>query len=562
VAQPTAEGPAGEGRSPRASEGPEPGDPRVVAAIVALAVLPYASSVTFGFALDDGFAVLGHRGVHGPLSATELLLRDFWGRSFMDTIGSWRPVTTLTYWLDWHVGGGRPWVFHATNVALYAVLLVLGERFLARFFGAALPARARYGAVAAFGLLALHADVVPSVAGRAEILAAIFSLLAIGLALSEGPVRPVAALAAAGASLLAMASKESALPVALLAPVLAYRWHAHRGDGRGARGPGMLLLFASNAAVLAGVVVFRSLRMPWMALGPERAMENPLIGASVPARWLGAGAVGLHYLAHLAWPSGLAPDYSYAAVDVAHEPWLGAAGVALALGAAVALAVAWRRPPGAADALLALAASYVVVSHVFLPAVAVMADRLFFLPSLWVVVLGALLLEAIRRAAPRRWTPLTRAWVERPAGALLGIFVLGQGVVAAVDAAAWRNDVTLLTSAVNAQPAVARSRRNLAQALAEAGRPAEAAWQLVVSMTILARYPEPIAPDEFRSLDGQADAERIAALEDHIGGCALRARLEEARAAFARWDLGAARAQVDAWLAPRAEPPTPCRRGR
>jgi hypothetical protein len=530
-------------RTPAAADLAEPSDPRVVVAVALIAAgVPYASSLGFGFALDDGFAVTGHPGVHGPISATDLLLRDFWGRSFMDTIGSWRPTTTLTYWIDWHLGAGRPWVFHATNVALYAALLVLAERFLARFFGSALSAKARYAAVGVFGLLAIHADVVPSIAGRAEILAAFFALLALLLPLRPvGSVRPAMALAAAAASLLAIGSKESALPVALLVPVLAHRWHSRRGTTGGA---GMLTLFAANAVALAGVVAFRSLRMPWMALGPDRALENPLIGAGAGTRCLGAGAVLLHYLAHVVWPVHLAPDYSYAATDVAHEPILGALGIAVAIGAAALAARTRARtgssPPGIADAALGFAASYIVVSHVFLPGVAVLADRLFFFPSFWLVAMAALALEPPARAAPNRMSK-----------AVAGLFGLAmtQGAMATRDAARWRDDVTLLTSAVAAEPSVARSRRNLAQALADAGRPEDAAWQLLVSMEILSRYPAPIQANELRALDELEPDSRLNALLDHIGACALQSRLEETRAAFARWSMPAEISHVAAWLA-------------
>ena len=526
-------------RTPAAADLAEPSNPRIVAAVAALAAgVPYASSVGFGFALDDGFTITGHRGVHGPLSATDLLLRDFWGRSFMDTIGSWRPTTTFTYWVDWHLGAGRPWVFHATNVALYAALLVVAERFMARFFGSALSARARYAAVGVFGLLTIHADVVPSLAGRAEILAALFALLAIRLPLShEGPVRPAVALAAAAATLLAIGSKESALPVGVLAPVLAYRWHARRGT---AQGPGMLTLFAANALALAGVVAFRCLRMPWMDLGPDRALENPLIGASAGTRFIGAGSVLIHYLGHLVWPLHLAPDYSYAATDVAHEHALGVLGIALAVGGVVVLARTWRGPPGLADAVLGFGASYVAVSHVFLPAVAVLADRLFFFPSFWVVAIASLALEpAIRGVSSRAKTGVA---------GLCACAAL-QGGMACHEAGHWRDDPTLLTSAVAAEPNVARSRRNLAQALAEAGRPEDAAWQLVVSMEILSRYPAAIPPDEFRALDLQPQDVRLGALLDHIGACDLQHRLEETRAAFGRWGMAEAGAQVAAWLA-------------
>jgi hypothetical protein len=508
--------------------------PATVAIAVGVGVLPYLGSLGYGFALDDTFAVTGHPGVHGSLSATDLLLRDFWGRSYVDTIGSWRPVATATYWLDWHLGGGHPWVFHATNVVLYAALLAVFERFLARFFGPAISERRRVVAVAVVGLLAIHADVVPSVAGRAEILAALFGLLAILLPLrrDEG-LTSGDALLGAGATLLAMGSKESALPIALLAPLLVYRWRAHRGQ---TKDKGLFVLFAANALALAGVVAFRSLRMPWMAPGPERAAENPLLAATTDTRLAGAGAVLLHYLGHLAWPFALAPDYSYAATDVGHEPLLAALGIALAIGAAWTVVARWRRPPGIADAWLGFGASYVVVSHVFLPAIAVLADRLFFFPSLWLVTVGALALDAAFPAP----VPL-----ELPALALLAIL---QGCTAAWDATAWHDDVTLLTRAVEARPTVARSRRNLAQALAEAGRPEEAAWQEVTAMTILARYPAPFPPDEIRTLDAAPLDRRVAALGERIGACGLKSRLEEARAAFVRWGLPDPAKQVDMWL--------------
>ncbi len=510
-----------------------------LAAVVLAAVLPYASSLSFAFTFDDTFTIVGHQGVHRRPSVDDLLLRDFWGRSFMDTIGSWRPVTTFTYWVDWHAAGGQPWLFHATNLALYAILLVAAERFLHRFFDDALARPTRLLATGVFGALAIHADVVPSATGRSEILAALFALLALTLPLRTGGVRLRDAIASAGATLLAMGSKESALPIAILVPVLAYRWHSSRGT---ARKEGHVALAATNAAVLVGVIGFRVLRMPWWALGPRQAAENALVVADVPVRLLGAAAVFAHYLGHLVWPSRLAPDYSYAALDVTHEPLLAAAGSALALALALAVALAatgrHRQAPGFPDAALGLGASYVVVSQVIVPASNAMADRLFFFPSLWVIACAALVAE--RAPHPYR----------RVIAIVSVAFAAGQGLVAARDALAWRDDLTLLSSAVEARPSVARSRRNLAEALAEAGRPEDAAWQLVVSMAILERFPAPVPADTFPpDIDGQPIAVRLDALGGKLGACVLRARMKEARAAFQHWGDGDEVGVLERWLA-------------
>jgi hypothetical protein len=274
-----------------------------VGAVVMAAIAPYAPSVVFGFTFDDTHTILEHPGVRGPLSLVNLLLRDFWGRSFVNSIGSWRPLTTLTFWIDWHLASGLPWAFHAGNLALYAVLLLVLARFLSRFFGAELGSASRLAIVGVFGALAIHADVVPSATGRAEILAALWGLLALMAPLRlEGPVRTREVLLTAGASLLAIGAKESALPVALLAPFFAYRWHAARGTDR--RAP-MIALTAANTVALFGIVAFRVLRMPWWSLGAERATENALLAAAPAERLPGAAEVIGEYLQHVAWRGSL-----------------------------------------------------------------------------------------------------------------------------------------------------------------------------------------------------------------------------------------------------------------
>jgi hypothetical protein len=505
----------------------------VLAAVVLAACAPYASSVAFGFTFDDANTILTHPGVRGALSVDDLWLRDFWGRSFVNTIGSWRPVVTLTYWLDWHLGGGQPWLFHADNLVLYAALIGLQALFLKRFFGSALTPTSRLLAVGVGGALAIHADVVPSATGRAEILAALFALVALLAPLREGgPVRVREVALTAGASLLAAGAKESALPVALLAPLLAYRWHAARGTDR--RG-GMIALAAANAVALSGVVAFRVLRMPWWNWGADRATENSLLTASAWGRWMGAGEVLLGYLQRMALPAHLAPDYSYAGILPGHSPMLAAIGMAVAaVGFAVGLAN-WRRPPGLSDAAVGFAASYVVVSNTIVPASAI-ADRLFFFPSFWAVTLAAL---AIQRLESRR---------REVIGALAVTFACVQARVAATGNARWSDDVTLFSSAIDARPTVVRSRRNLAQALADAGRLEDAAWQLTVANAILDRYPMPIPDNDFpSSWDHAPMAVRLAELRTKVGAPALDADIQRAASTFLHWGNDDVAAVLETW---------------
>ena len=86
------------------------GDIRVWSvAVVALVFAAYHGALGCGFALDDHAAIERSAVVTGPFSLARIFASDFWGRTaesrFVET---WRPLTVLTFALDWHLGGGAP----------------------------------------------------------------------------------------------------------------------------------------------------------------------------------------------------------------------------------------------------------------------------------------------------------------------------------------------------------------------------------------------------------------------------------------------------------------------
>lgn len=86
--------------------------------VVVVALAAHACAVADGFVFDDGSAITHNPTVTGPLSLARLAHDDFWGRAAdaQNSVGTWRPLPTLTFWLDWHAGGGRPAPFHAMNL--------------------------------------------------------------------------------------------------------------------------------------------------------------------------------------------------------------------------------------------------------------------------------------------------------------------------------------------------------------------------------------------------------------------------------------------------------------
>ena len=510
-------------------------------AVLVLALLPYAQTLAFGFTLDDANTIEGHRGVKEPLSFDDIVLRDSWGRSRFDTIGTWRPLATLTFWVDQRVAGGRPWPFHLANLVYYAAFIALAEWFLAKWCPS-LSAGARWLALAAFGALAIHAGTVPSPTGAADLLAAFFSLAAIAAATCGEELGPREVALSAGALFLALVAKESSAPIGLLVPLLAHRAHAARGTLR--RGP-ILALGASCVAALTFIWGFRALKMPFMDLGPDRAPENPLLAVDAPHRLLGALEVLALYLRNSFTGAMLAPDYSYA-----EPPLLRDGPVGIALGAAVVLALglllfrAWNRAPRLADAVLALGASYFAVSNVAVAASAI-ADRLFYFPSFWLVVIVAMALDGAVRGRAGRGVACAAAMA----------FALIQAQRAAADASTWTDDRKLLGAAARLYPNVYRTQRNLAHACADDARDDDAAFHLAAGEAIFAEYPAPVARDAISpTWDSLPLGERLARLRgaggprvtcDAVGRAAPRirswgdARAADALEAWSKSECGA-----------------------
>jgi hypothetical protein len=87
----------------------------------------------------------------------------------------YRPLTTVSFAVDWFIGRGLPWVFHAMNVLEHGVASVLVYLLLAEL---AAPAAAFAGALV-FAVHPVHVEAVANVVGRAEVMSAIFYLWAL-----------------------------------------------------------------------------------------------------------------------------------------------------------------------------------------------------------------------------------------------------------------------------------------------------------------------------------------------------------------------------------------------
>jgi Flp pilus assembly protein TadD len=104
---------------------------RETAVLVLAAVAAYGPALGAGFVFDDWILL-----VHHPLIQAADGLRRIWATT---EAPDYYPVTWTSWWLQWRLWGNDPFGYHAVNVLLHAVNVVLLVRVLRAVFGAPTP---------------------------------------------------------------------------------------------------------------------------------------------------------------------------------------------------------------------------------------------------------------------------------------------------------------------------------------------------------------------------------------------------------------------------------------
>lgn len=426
----------GAGRS-----GQAPAARRRALALLLLPALALSGTLGFDFVFDDGLVVLADPLVAGPLDLPAVFGQ---GVRVADVpLPYYRPLATLSYWLDHALWGENPAGYHLSNL-LWHLLCVWLVFAAARRAG--IGDRTAWAGALLFGLLPAHAEAVGWIQGRVDLISTAGVLAALGclLAAQRAP-RPGGdwrSWAAGAALFLGLLAKESAAALLLAWPA----WEA-TGPAAGRRAR----LAALGAAGLAYAVV------RWSAVGGLPALPldmHPVslrLGALLGllgeyARGLFFPEPGLHFFRALHFPSSLpalAPGLA-ALILLVGGGWI-------LLGRARHLApwIAWMP----ATLAPALAAAF------YRPAPEVgffLAERYLYLPSVgWCVLLGCLVGSAMppgRAAGARRLSV---------GGACLAGLAVGYAGLAAVRLQPWA-DPALHYPAMLAQPGLSAPVRTLA----------------------------------------------------------------------------------------------------
>jgi tetratricopeptide (TPR) repeat protein len=441
-----------------------------------IALIVYANTFGLGFALDPILLVKADPRVHAAtLQNLGLIFQnDYWWPSSVDTL--YRPLTTLSFLFNYAVLGNadNPAGYHVLNVVLHAIDTLLVFELALRLFGTRKPA---FLAACLWTLHPIATEVVANVAGRADLLAAMWVLTALLIYIRmvsavNGRKTAIAALFAA--SLCGCFSKESAAVL----PGLMLLWDITFGKGWRAGGARRL---AAYAAVAASIVILLLARHWVFSAAPVPEMpwlDNPLRGAGfLASRWTAIRMAGLDLLL-LVWPVPLSSERGFAQIVPASASDPGA-WLALAVIAGI-LVVVFRRYRK--DKLMFWAAgafglTLLPASNLVIPIGATMAERFLYIPSIAFAVAVVGLVDRVK-APIRAQTALICAMV----------LLAGRSVARNRD---WQDDFTLAQADVQTSPRSARLQEMRATSLFErdpvrnldaAIRTGETAWGIMQSL--------------------------------------------------------------------------------
>ncbi len=492
----------------------------------------YYNALSNGFVFDDYLLVVNRSAL--PQVAADPLL------ALSPTVVGYRPLRTLSYVLDYRLGGLQPWIFHLNNlvyhwitaflVFLIAFRLVATDAVVGSQSSAArLPDssalhfshsafRAALFAAVLWAVHPIQTDAVTYISGRRDILTGLFFYLGLyaflrlrtpgaGLRTRERVMWAGVAFLAYGLGLL---SKEMAvtLPLVMLCYDYVYAvqlqevrfgWKYVRELSRGTVKAVWehkylylpLLLGGLCFSWYAAFVILPAWRIGWY-------------GGSIGANFLTVARIWIYYLYLLLWPVRLLADYT-GAFAVTHsllDPWaLLAVGFLFVLFLVTMGTLRYSRL--ATFSALWIAITLLPVSHL-IPYPEMMAEHYLYIPSFGFCLLVALLLARLTDSPRsevqgpksffsfldlRPWTWDLRRWrVAAGYGSfvILLAFYAGRTVIRNRD---WRDDLTFYNCLVRDNPFSARARLGLGYAYDRSGLTRMGIQQYLAGLRIDRRDP-------------------------------------------------------------------------
>jgi protein O-mannosyl-transferase len=435
--------------------------------LAALAVIPYLSSLNYGYVLDDQIVITGNKFTQKGLGGIADILRTesmtgYFGEQKDLVAGArYRPLSIVIFAVEHSIMPGKPFIGHLGNILFYAMTCLLLYRVLTLLFPLASNQTwwwsVPFLTAVFYALHPLHTEVVANIKGRDEIMTFLGALGAIWFTLRWLSDRKAVWLILSGFSFfLGLLSKENAITFLAVIPATLYFFtRARRED-----------FIRTLLPILAASVIYLIIRYQvigyFLSSGKQITdlMNNPFVEMN-PGQKLATimYTLGL-YLKLLVLPHPLTHDYYPYAIPIMNwSDWQVLLSLAAYLGLAAVFFRGFRQRSLPAFAVLFYLATLSIVSNLFFPVGTFMNERFVFISSLaWTLVLAWLLADQLPKRLPAK--------VGLPAGMLLASLVTaGYFWRTWTRVPVWENALTLNRAAIAVSPNSARANTFMTTAL-------------------------------------------------------------------------------------------------
>jgi Flp pilus assembly protein TadD len=190
--------------------------------VIVAAIVPYLTSLSGGFALDDWMLIVNSPLVHKLSNIPEAFTRGFLPEAFGKDLVYYRPLITISYQLNYALSGANPFAFRFTNILLNMIAALLVFMLARRLTRSDMIAGV---AGIAFGVIPNHSEAVAWISGRTDIMSVLFILSGLLIFIDtyhRSEFRWSGALMCSGLFFCGLLSKENALSLPIM--IVAYVW--------------------------------------------------------------------------------------------------------------------------------------------------------------------------------------------------------------------------------------------------------------------------------------------------------------------------------------------------
>jgi tetratricopeptide (TPR) repeat protein len=434
---------------------------RVLGFCLLIVAICYANSISNPFLQDDLLIVSGNPEIR-HVAPLHLLTRPYSQDPRFG--GTYRPLTILSFSIDYWIWGNTAAGFRFTNLLLHA----LNGCLVFALAGILLESQpAAWAAAALYLLHPVHTEAVAGIVGRGELLAAAF-VFAAWLLFRNGYTWW-----AAISFLFALLAKETAItfPAVMALDVFLLQ------GGRKAlfRTWRRFIVLALTAAAYLGIRL-------WVLGGLFVPKTSQYVQGSLSAveRFMTTGRVFLQYFKLILAPVNVVGVYEFYSIPTATVrdwiAWAGLLAVAVIILCACAVAKRW---PIVSFLILFFFLTLLPMSNWIVPIGAIMAERFLYVPSFGFALLAALI-----------WISIPNRRVQVMAG--FGVVIVAIMLCVSHNYV-WRDDFTFYGNMVRVFPNNMSGRLGYGYAVLDRGRLGEAVEQFEAAHRIVPMSPRVLA---------------------------------------------------------------------